>query len=501
VQTSPDKETAVPFQLPIQGPGDPADLPAPEESPAPVAPQNDLSRRSLLLAAPTLLGATAISYARVVGANERIHLGHVGIGNRGRELASVAAGLKSTQNVEMVAVCDLWNVNRERAAKTAADEYGRAPRTFQYVEDVLADKDVDAVIISTADFQHAPLLRLAAEAGKDAYCEKPMATDLHEAKAACDAVLSRKLIVQIGTQHRSEPYQAAVRDLVEKGALGRISKVEIVWNFHGPRWRGRPEVRQIREQDTDWRKWLLTKPYRPFDPRAYFEFRLYREFSSGIPDQWMSHAIDMVHHVTGDPLPLSAVAHGGVFAWPDGRENPDTFQALLEYPKGFLVSYSTSFGNDSDSFTRIMGDKATLVNIGGEGSQRWKLVEEKGTHERNPFLRRPERLIKLDATERHGMSWSQKLLTGAVEKTYGPLPFISDSNPSHMRNWLECLRTRNQPNANVERGLAQSAAVIMSARAQQEGKKLYWNAQEREIVERAPADSTAERRASFNQRA
>ena len=109
--------------------------------------------------------------------------------------------------------------------------------------------------------------------------------------------------MQIGTQHRSEPYQAAVRDLVEKGALGRISKVEIVWNYHGPRWRGRPEVRQIREQDTDWRKWLLNKPYRPFDPRAYFEFRLYRDFSSGIPDQWMSHAIDMVHHVTGDPLP------------------------------------------------------------------------------------------------------------------------------------------------------------------------------------------------------
>lgn len=488
-------------QLPIPGIGHPATLSASEESLIPLAPHNDLSRRSLLLASPTLLGATAISYARVVGANERMCLGHIGIGNRGRELASVVAGLKSAHNVEMVAVCDLWNVNRDRAAKAVADDYGRPPSSFRYAEDLLAAKDLDAVIISTADFQHAPLLRLAAEANKDAYCEKPMANDLHEAKAACDAVLSRKLIVQIGTQHRSEPYQAAVRDLVEKGALGRISKIEIVWNYHGPRWRGRPEVRQIREADTDWRKWLLTKPYRPFDPQAYFEFRLYRDFSSGIPDQWMSHAIDMVHHVTGDPLPLSAVAHGGVYAWPDGRENPDTFQALLEYPKGFLVSYSTSFGNDSDSFTRIMGDKATLVNIGGEGSQRWKLVEEKGTHERNPFLRRPERLVKLDATERHGMSWSQKLLTGAVEKTYGPLPFISDSNPCHMRNWLECLRTRKQPNASVERGLAQSVAVIMAARAQQEGRKLYWDPQSREILEQAPADATAERRASSKPRA
>uniref|UniRef100_Q01T47 Oxidoreductase domain protein n=1 Tax=Solibacter usitatus (strain Ellin6076) TaxID=234267 RepID=Q01T47_SOLUE len=450
------------------------------------------------MAGPAMLGATAISYARISGANERIQLGHVGVGNRGRELAGVVAGLKSSHNVEMIAVCDLWSVNRERAAKTAANEYGRPPLSFQHLDDLLAAKDVDAVIISTADFQHAPHLRMAAEAAKDAYCEKPMANDLNEAKAARDAVLSRKLIAQIGTQHRSEPYQGAVRDLVEKGSAGRISKVEIVWNFHGPRWRGRPEVRQIREEDTDWRKWLLGKPYRPFDPRAYFEFRLYREFSSGIPDQWMSHAIDMVHHVTGDPFPMSAVAHGGVFAWPDGRENPDTFQALLEYPKGFLVSYSTSFGNDSDSFTRIMGSKATLVNIGGEGSQRWKLVQERGTHESNPFVHRPERLVKLGANDRHDLSWSQKLLTGAVEKTYGPLPFSSDSNPCHMRNWLECLRTRQQPNASVEQGMAQSVAAIMAARAQREGKKLYWDPRSEEIVETSPAAVTTGWRAPSN---
>ena len=158
------------------------------------------------------------------------------------------------------------------------------------------------------------------------------------------------------------------------------------------------------------------------------------------------------------------------------------------------MSYATSFGNDSDSFTRIMGDRGTLVNIGGEGSQRWKLVEEKGTHEQNPFVRRAQRYIKLSASERQGMSWSQKLFSGAVEKTYGPLPFVSDSNPSHMRNWLECLRTRNQPNASVVQGLAQSAAVIMSARAQVEGKKFYWNAQTEEIVEQDPVISSGTRR-------
>jgi len=462
---------------PLAGP------PCPAET-ASSAPE--LTRRSLLIGATTL-GSTAVSYCRVIGANDRIHLGHAGVGNRGRELASVVSGLKDGYNVEMIAVCDLWTVNRERAAKAAADVYGRQPRAFQYIEDLLAVKDVDAVILSTADFQHAPLLQLTAEAGKDAYCEKPMANVLDEAKAAREAVRSRNLVVQIGTQHRSEPYQLAARESVAQGALGRVSKVEIVWNYHGPRWRGRPEVRQMREEDTDWRKWLLNKPYRPFDPRAYFEFRLYREFSSGIPDQWMSHGIDMVHHLLAESIPSSVVAHGGIYAWPDGRENPDTFQALLEYSKGFLVSYSTSFGNDSASFTRVMGDKATLINVGGEGSQRWKLVEEKGNHESNPFVHRSEKVIKLGGAERSGMSWSQRLVSGAVEKTYGPLPFTSDANPSHMKNWLECLRSRKQPNASVEHGFAHSVAVIMAARAQREGKKLYWDPNKEQILESLPA--------------
>jgi predicted dehydrogenase len=415
------------------------------------------------------LSTTAISYARIAGANDRISVGQVGIGNRGRELASVLADLKDHANVEMTAVCDLWKVNRERAAKSAASAYGRAPRSFQYVEEMLALEDLDAVIISTADFQHAPLLQLTAEAGKDAYCEKPFANDLDEAKAARDAVLSRDVIVQIGTQHRSEPYQIAAKALIDTGALGAVSKYEIVWNYHGPRWRGRPEVKQIREEDTDWRRWLLGKSYRPFDPQMYFEFRLYRDFSSGIADQWMSHGIDLAHYFMDETFPRSVVAHGGVFAWPDGRENPDTFQALVEYPKGFLVSYATSFGNDCDSFTRIMGKKATLINIGGEGSPRWKMVEEKGTYEENPYVKRAEKYVTLPGEDRI------------------PPAYISDNVPYHMRNWFECLRSRKQPNATVGQGYSHAVAVIMAARSYREGRKLWWDAAREEIVENARA--------------
>ena len=351
-----------------------------------------IDRRSFLAAGTTALASTALSYSRIPGANDRISLGHIGIGARGRGLAFIASKLKDEKNAEMTAVCDLWKVNRDRAAAAAEKVYGRAPRSFQYMDELLALKEVDAVLISTADFMHATHLKLAVEAGKDVYCEKPFANVLDEAKAARDGVLKSDRIVQVGTQHRSEPYQIAVRDLIRTGALGDVSKVEIEWNYHGPRWRGRPEVAQIREEDTDWRKWLLHKPYRPFDPRLYFEFRLYKEFSSGIADQWMSHGIDLTHFFLDDHFPRSVMAHGGVYSWQDGRENPDTFQALLEYPKGFLVSYCTSFGNDCDSFSRYMGKSATLINIGGEGSPRWKIVEEKGNYESNPFLKRAEKV-------------------------------------------------------------------------------------------------------------
>jgi predicted dehydrogenase len=434
-----------------------------------------LDRRAFLGHSARLTGAaaltsTALSYTRILGANDRISLGHIGVGSRGGGLTEIVGRLRDRHNVEMTAVCDLWSVNREKACSANSEIYGRAPRAFQHLEDLLALRDVDAVLISTPEHSHSPILKMAVEAGKDAYVEKPMGNVLDEAKAARAAVLRSKRIVQVGTQHRSEPHPRAAHDLVQAGALGDVSKVEVVWNYHGPRWRGRPEVSQIREEDTDWRSWLLTKPYRPFDARLYFEFRLYREFSSGIPDQWMSHGIDLVHWFMGDSHPRSAVAHGGVFAWHDGRENADTFETLLEYPKGFLVSYSTSFGNDSPSFTRYMGKKATLVNIGGEGSPRYQLVQEKGTHEDDPDIDRER-------------ASSYVLPPGETEL---PPMGIGDMTLEHMANWFECLRSREQPHCTVEEGLAHSVACMMATEAYWSGRKVYWDPAREVILDHAP---------------
>ncbi len=429
-----------------------------------------LGKSAAVIAGGVVLPRTALSYGNIVGANDRISLGHIGIGSRGGDLDLIASKLKDSHHVEMTAVCDLWKVNREKAAATNAGYYGRAPRAVQHVEELLAMKDLDGVLISTPEHSHSPLLKMAAEAGKDTYIEKPMGNVLTEAKAAREAVLRAKTIVQVGTQHRSEPYPGAAQKVARSGALGEVSKVEVVWNYHGPRWRGRPEVKEIRQQDTDWGKWLMTKPARPFDPQMYFEFRLYREFSSGIPDQWMSHAIDLVHWFMGDSFPTSVVAHGGVFAWHDGRETADTFQALLEYPKGFLVSYSTSFGNDAPSFTRYMGKKASLFNDGGEGSPHYRVVEEKGTHEDDADIdqKRESKFV---------------LLPG--ETKLPPLG-IDDLTTEHMANWFECLRSREQPHATVYDGFAHSVACIMAAQSYWTGKKVFWDAKTETISDSTP---------------
>jgi predicted dehydrogenase len=189
----------------------------------------------------------------------------------------------------------------------------------------------------------------------------------------------------------------------------------------------------------------------------------------------MSHATDLVHWFMNDSFPRSVVANGGIFAWRDGRENPDTFQALLEYPKGFLLSYSTSFGNDAPSFTRFMGKKSTLINIGGEGSPRYQLVEEKGNHEEN---------ANIDQTR----AAKYVLLPG---ETKLPPMGIDDLSLEHMINWFECMRSRQQPNCTVQDGFAHSVACMMAAEAYSSGKKQYWDAATETFLDRAPGSLAA----------
>lgn len=443
-------------------------------------------------------GMSAKSYARILGANDRIRLGQLGCGQRGRGHVHMAELAARQMPVEMAAVCDLWSLAREERAAQVRRAFKLEPQTYQYSEEMLARKDIDGVMIATGDFQHAKLCAEVVRAGKDCYVEKPFANVLAEAIEARDQVRQSRQVVQMGTQHRSQPYPLAVRDIIRSGRIGDVVHIEQEWNVNQERWRftpmdtglsddmlkdgnmewkswlhGRPS--KLREEDTDWKRWLLGKPYRPFDPHVYLEFRLYKDYSSGIFDQWLSHGCDLVHLWTDETYPESVAANGGVFTWKDERENPDTCVAAVTYPKGFLYTYKTTFGNSFRSFSRIQGRDGTIENYGGEGASLFSVTREGGRHEMEPpvYTRLP---IAGPASDGEQIVH----VAGAPPPdSRGP----DDDDVDHLLNWLKAMQSRTQPNATVDHGFSHSIVCIMAAQSYWSGKKLYWDPRNEQIVD------------------
>jgi predicted dehydrogenase len=317
-------------------------------------------------------------------------------------------------------------------------------------------------------------------AGKDCYCEKPFANSLKDAKKTRAIVRASKQVVQMGTQHRTQPYQLAVRDLVQSGRIGRIVKISQEWNVNMQRWRGRPAVKELREEDTDWKRWLLDRPYQPFDPCVYLEFRLYRNFSSGIFDQWMSHASDLVHLWTGDEYPVTAAANGSVVVWRDGRENPDTCSVIFTYPSGFVNTYTTTFGNSYRSFTRIQGTEGTIDNFGGEGASLFMLTKEGGPHEPDPAGDTQE--PRFFAPPGMGHPVDKAEIVSAPGAPRADNIGTDDDDAHHLIDWLDAMRSRKQPSAIVEHGFSHSVACIMAAESYWLGSRIRWDAAREEIV-------------------
>lgn len=182
-------------------------------------------------------GLTARSYGRVLGANDRIHIAQLGCGSRSEGHVHMVQMASRQIPVETVAVCDIWKLARERRAAQVKRVFNLDPKSYKYSEEMLADKDIDGVMIATGDFQHAKLCAEVVQAGKDCYVEKPFANVLSEARKTRDIVKASKQIVQMGSQHRSEPYQLAVRDIIRSGRIGNIVHIEQEWNVNEERWR------------------------------------------------------------------------------------------------------------------------------------------------------------------------------------------------------------------------------------------------------------------------
>ena len=419
-------------------------------------PHPRLNRRQFLNASSAAgagLALASTAAATPQSANDRIQVGVIGPGGRGTQVMKECIEFGSAYNARVTAVCDIWNQRLEAAAKLVSESYSAQPKSFRRYEELLADSEIDAVIIATPDHQHAKMLKAAVEAGKDVYCEKPMGNVLSETNEALEAVEKSDRIVQIGTQRRSYPRYRSAIDIIQEGRIGEIVRVDVIWNAYSPyRWAKKPEeLDSLKESDVDWEAFLMGKPSRPFDPRIYRSFRLFREFSSAIIDQWMTHGVDVIHMLTGEPYPLSVVAHGGLYRFRDYRENPDDIQTALEYGSGdrkFLATYSTCLSNAAGSATRVMGTLGTV-----EVENVWRVSGDGSEH--------PDSLTEAqDIPEKPGTQ-------------------------HHMANWLDAMRRRDRSilYAPVEAGYGHSIACIMATDSLWSGRRKTFEPESKQIQE------------------
>ena len=397
------------------------------------------TRREFIAASAAVMMA---SQARGQSANERLGLGLIGCGNRGNDRLPAFMDLRRKYNLDCVALCDVWKKNLDETAGRLEKATGSKAKTYTRYQDLLADPNVDCVIITTPDFAHSPILVDAANAKKHAYVEKPMAVRLEDARAAVDAVEANGIVCQVGTQKRSEALHVASAKLIQSGALGTLIKCETSYVRNVPSWER--SFADVRKEDVDWEQFLMYLPDAPFDARRFRCWHLYRDFCNGLVGLLGVHPIDVAAWYADDPIPESAVGMEGTYAWPE-REHADTQECVLQYPKGHLLTFTSRLGN-------------------AHGGAQNVFYGTKGTFD----------------TE----SWTARGDGGCEGKIEAAIKVEPAETVAHMENWVRCMR-ENDPktNATVHAGYAHSVASLMGQLACQNGRRYVYDAQSRTIKE------------------
>lgn len=393
--------------------------------------RRDFTKQSMLV---STLAAGRLTLAQNISANDTLGVAVIGCGSRGTGHLREVMECKDL-NVEIRAVVDVWKPAREKAADLVEKTQGKKPDMLEDYREIFERKDIDAVTIATPDFSHARILKEMAQMKKDVYCEKPMAVDLEEANAAVDAVNDNDCIVQVGTQWRSDGGFIACAETLKSGVLGHITRVQISQNFNQPRWRKNYD--DVDREDVNWKKFQLHAPPRAFDPKRFKRWYLYHDYTNGLPGLWMSHYLNLVAWYMDDPYPGSVCASGNVYHWgEDGRQTFDTLGAIMNYPKGWQLNFSMSLCNSADTHCIFYGTHGkldvwnrVLSGDGGEGEQK---IEE--------------------------------------ETVINPVP-----STTHMHDFLNCVRTRQEPRSPIRMGYAHSVAGIMVAESIRLGQRLGYD--------------------------
>jgi predicted dehydrogenase len=395
-------------------------------------------RRDFLRAA----GATALT-GSLKGANDRISLGFIGIGVMGSE--NLRAAMKQP-GVAVAAVCDVYQPHLERAAALARRE-GHQPKELKDFREVLADRSIDAICISTPDHWHPYITVEACKAGKDVYVEKPACVAVNEGLVMVAAARKYNRVVQGGTWQRSGAHFQKACQMVRDGTLGKIAFCR-TWIYSNM-----PQAGIGNPPDgtppagLDWDLWLGPAPARTFNPnrfgvypKAYSYFRHFWDYAGGQLTDSGIHMLDIVHMAFGDQMPQSAVALGGKYWLKDDTETPDTLQVTYEYP-GYIASWEHRSNNTEGQTARLMG----ITFHGTRGTLYVDRALYKLTPERGGDLA-PEEMKR-----------------------------VTDPHPLHWVNFLDCVRTRKRPNSDIENCFRTSAACILGNLSLRAKMRLDWD--------------------------
>lgn len=393
---------------------------------------------------------TAVSYSKVLGANGRIRLGIIGCGNQGK---NVFRDMLEQPDVEGVAVCDVYQPYVDRGLGMA-----RGARPFRDFRRLLEMKDLDAVIIATPDHWHALQTIMSCQAGKDVYVEKPLSLTVREGRLMVEAARKYNRVVQTGSQQRSGSHYAQAVEMIRAGRLGKVHHImaghirNVLPGFHKPDLSPQPVPPEL-----DYDMWLGPAPAVPYHPfRVLYSFRWFWDYSGGQMTNWGAHELDIARWALNADAPLAVSAMGGRYAVNDGGQTPDLQEVLYEFP-GAVVTWSVRELN-------AMG-RGGLEFHGTEGNLRlhrrgFEIIPEKWTNA--PDKDRP----RIEAGQFPG---------GELSKT-------------HARNFLDCVKSRKRPNADVEEGHRTATMCHLGNIATRLGRTLRWDAAREQVVNDAEAN-------------
>ena len=395
---------------------------------------------------------SAWSASRVIGANDRVRMGLIGSGGRGKQ--DWTTFLKQPE-VEPVAVCDLYDPFRE---KGIAMTEGRA-KGFTDFRGVLDQKDIDAVIVAVPDHWHALMTIAACDAGKDVYCEKPLSLTVAEGRKMVDAARRTKRVVQTGSQQRSGSHYAAAVKLIQDSGIGEVHRIQCGMQrniFPGLK---PTEMAGGPIPTFDWNMWLGPAPKRAFDPyRCIYNFRWFWDYSGGQMTNWGAHHLDIARWIVGAEAPSVVAGFGGRYALTDGGETPDVQQVTYQFGKT-VVTWTSSEIAEGKGFTLdVFGTKGMMTLTRGG----FTVTPEKGGKDKPPLM---------EALTMKG----------------------DDLDGSHARSFLDCVKSRQKPTADVEEGHRSAVMCHLGNISTRLGRSLKWDAGKEQVIGDAEANGMLSR--------